>query len=67
MGQIFSRAEWEVGFVDIDRAVIDELNRKRGYTVEARDPGPVQRALVEQYYGLNDREEQPARFKQLCS
>ncbi len=39
IGQIFSRAGWEVVFVDIDSAVIDELNRKRRYTVEVRDFG----------------------------
>jgi mannitol-1-phosphate 5-dehydrogenase len=52
VGQIFSRAGWEVVFVDIDSAVIDALNRKRKYTVEVRDriPGNI---LVENVRGVS--------------
>ncbi len=37
IGQIFSRAGWEVVFVDVDRRIIEALNRKRGYTVVVKD------------------------------
>ena len=37
IGQIFSRAGWGVVFVDVDRRIIEELNRKRGYTVVVKD------------------------------
>jgi len=37
IGQLFSRAGWEVVFVDVDEAVISALNERRGYTVEIRD------------------------------
>jgi mannitol-1-phosphate 5-dehydrogenase len=37
IGQIFSRAGWEVVFVDVDQAVIDALNERRQYTVVVKD------------------------------
>lgn len=37
VGQIFSRAGFEVVFVDVDRTIIDALNERRHYTVEVRD------------------------------
>jgi len=37
IGQIFSRAGWEVVFIDIVHALIDELNRRREYRVEIKD------------------------------
>ena len=37
VGQIFSRAGFEVVFVDVDRTIIDALNERREYTVEVRD------------------------------
>ncbi len=37
VGQIFSNAGWEVVFIDIDRRIIDELNRRRRYTVTVKD------------------------------
>lgn len=37
IGQIFSKAGWEVVFVDIDPAVIEALNGKRRYTVVVKD------------------------------
>ncbi|MFW6138902.1 MAG: mannitol-1-phosphate 5-dehydrogenase, partial [Spirochaetota bacterium] len=40
IGQLFSRAGWEVVFVDIDKKVVDQLNRKRQYTVEIKDRNP---------------------------
>lgn len=37
IGQLFSKAGWEVVFVDVDRAIIDELNRRRQYSVVIKD------------------------------
>jgi len=37
IAQIFSRAGWEVVFVDINHSLIDELNRRREYRVEIKD------------------------------
>jgi mannitol-1-phosphate 5-dehydrogenase len=37
IGQLFSLAGWEVVFIDINRSIIDELNRRGQYTVEIRD------------------------------
>lgn len=36
-GPIFSRAEYEVIFVDVDQRIIDALNSRRSYTVEIKD------------------------------
>ncbi len=40
IGQIFSVNGWEVVFVDINHKVIDEMNRRREYTVEIKDKIP---------------------------
>ena len=37
IGQLFSRAGWEVVFVDVDETVVRALNERRAYTVEIRD------------------------------
>lgn len=40
IGQIFSRAGWEVVFIDIDPTIISHLNQRRQYRVEVRDRKP---------------------------
>jgi mannitol-1-phosphate 5-dehydrogenase len=51
IGQIFSRAGWEVVFVDVDQTLIDALNEKRRYTVVVKDR--VERTiLVENVRGV---------------
>lgn len=40
LGQLFSRAGFEVVFIDVDDVLVDELNRRRAYTVEIRDDPP---------------------------
>jgi len=40
IGQLFSRADYEVVFIDIDDAVVDALNERRCYTVEIKDVSP---------------------------
>jgi mannitol-1-phosphate 5-dehydrogenase len=37
IGQIFAGSGWEVVFVDVDRRIIDELNRTGSYRVVVRD------------------------------
>lgn len=37
IGQIFSRAGYEIVFVDIDPLVVNELNRRQGYEVHIKD------------------------------
>lgn len=37
IGQLFSRAGYEVVFVDVDAAVVRALNKRNAYTVEIRD------------------------------
>ena len=52
IGQIFSRALWEVVFVDIDSDIIDALNRNRRYTVEVKDRVP-RTIVVENVRGVS--------------
>jgi mannitol-1-phosphate 5-dehydrogenase len=40
IGQLFSRAGYEVVFIDIDDVLVDALNARRCYTVEIRDVSP---------------------------
>lgn len=45
IGQIFSRAGFEVVFVDLDRELVEALNRHGSYTVIHRDPSGGEEAL----------------------
>lgn len=40
VGQLFSRAGFEVVFIDVDDVLVEELNKRRAYTVEIRDEPP---------------------------
>ncbi len=55
VGQIFSRAGFEVVFVDVDRTVIDALNERGRYTVEVRDR-ECATVLVEHVRGVDARD-----------
>jgi len=40
VGQLFSRAGYEVVFVDVDRTIIDALNREKKYLIQVKDEHP---------------------------
>ena len=40
VGQLFSKAGYEVVFVDIDKTTIDALNRERRYLIQVKDEHP---------------------------
>lgn len=55
IGQIFSRAGFEVVFVDIDQEIINALNERRRYTVEIKDREP-RTIVVENVRGVDGRD-----------
>jgi mannitol-1-phosphate 5-dehydrogenase len=58
IAQVFSRAGYEVIFVDIDQALLDHLNRARAYRVIIKGPEKDDTILVSNVRGihLNDTE-----------
>lgn len=40
VGQLFARAGYEVGFVDVNRSLVDAVNRERRYRIEIKDRQP---------------------------
>ncbi|MCC8107913.1 MAG: mannitol-1-phosphate 5-dehydrogenase [Planctomycetes bacterium] len=60
IGQLFSRAGWDVVFLDVDDAVITALNRRRRYEVTIKDdllPGESPIIPVENVSGVHLRDE----------
>jgi mannitol-1-phosphate 5-dehydrogenase len=55
IGQLFSRAGYEVVFADVDTAVVRALNERRAYTVEIRDE-PSETWLIENVRGVDARD-----------
>jgi len=55
IGQLFSRAGYEVVFVDVDPVLVAALNERRAYTVEIRDERP-ETIRVEHVRGLDARD-----------
>jgi mannitol-1-phosphate 5-dehydrogenase len=57
VGQLFSRAGYEVVFVDVDKTIIDALNRKKRYLIQVKDEHPEE-IWVENVRGVygHDRE-----------
>ncbi|MGD9497953.1 MAG: mannitol-1-phosphate 5-dehydrogenase [Armatimonadota bacterium] len=55
VGQIFSRAGYEVVFVDIDLQIIEALNKRHQYVVEIRDREP-RTIVVENVRGVDGRD-----------
>jgi len=41
LGQLFSRAGFEVVFIDVDDVLVEALNKRRAYTIEIRDESPA--------------------------
>ncbi len=55
VGQIFSRAGFEVVFADVDRTIIDALNERGEYVVEVRDREPAT-IIVKNVRGVDARD-----------
>ncbi|MCS7254281.1 MAG: mannitol-1-phosphate 5-dehydrogenase [Armatimonadota bacterium] len=64
IGQIFSRAGYEVVFVDVNSELITLLNERRKYTIEVRDE-PPRRLLVEGVRAIHFGDTE-AVVKELC-
>ncbi|MBD3184798.1 mannitol-1-phosphate 5-dehydrogenase [Candidatus Poribacteria bacterium] len=52
VGQLFSKAGYEVVFIDVDEKIIDALNRERKYLIQVKDEVP-QDIWVENVRGVN--------------
>jgi mannitol-1-phosphate 5-dehydrogenase len=59
VAQLFSRAGWEVVFLDIDDRVIQALNTRRRYKIEVKEDHPEE-IWVEGVRGVNSREPEAA-------
>ncbi len=55
VGQLFSKAGYEVVFVDVDENIINALNRERRYLVEVKDERP-EKIWVENVRGVDGRD-----------
>lgn len=55
VGQLFSKADYEVVFIDVDKSIIDALNRERKYLVEVKDEKP-EKIWVENVRGVDGRD-----------
>ena len=55
IGQLFSRAGYDVVFIDIDSALVDALNERRCYTVEIKDVSP-ETLIVENVRAVHGRD-----------
>jgi len=40
VGQLFSKAGYEVVFVDVDNTIVQALNERKAYTIEVKDKRP---------------------------
>jgi len=52
IGQLFSKAGWDVVFIDIDTKIIDELNKRNEYRVVIKDKNP-ETIIVKNVRGVN--------------
>ncbi len=55
VGQLFSKAGYEVVFVDVDKTIIDALNKERRYLIQVKDENPDD-IWVENVRGVNGRD-----------
>ena len=64
IGQLFSRAGWEVVFIDVDARIIGALNDRRSYRIEVADTPPGE-ILVTNVRALNSADAN-AVVQELC-
>ncbi|GAB1482254.1 mannitol-1-phosphate 5-dehydrogenase [Treponema sp.] len=56
IGQLFSRAHWDVAFVDVNPKLIDALNEKKAYTVVVKREGKTdERRIVSPLRAIDGR------------
>ncbi len=55
IGQLFSRAGYEVVFIDIDDVLVEALNDRGSYTVEIKDASP-ETLIIENVRAVNGRD-----------
>lgn len=65
IGQVFSRSGYEVAFVDINKTLIDLINREKGYRVVIKDHDKEESLLIKPVRGvpLEDEEHVIAELK----
>lgn len=59
VGQLFSKAGYEVVFIDVDKTIIDALNKKRRYLIQVKDENPED-IWVENVRGVKGRDREAA-------
>ncbi len=57
IGQLFGKAGYEVVFVDMDQSLVEELNRRRAYTVVIRGPDKDDRLLIKNVRAIHALDE----------
>ncbi len=57
IAQLFSKAGYEVVFIDIDEKIIDTLNRERKYLIQIKDEKPEE-IWVENVRGVNGKDKE---------
>lgn len=57
VAQLFSKAGYEVLFIDVDKTIIDALNRERRYLIQVKDEHP-QDIWVENVRGVDGRDQE---------
>ena len=57
VGQLFSKAGYEVVFVDVDKTIIDALNKEKRYLIQVKDENPEE-IIVENVRGVNGRDKE---------
>jgi len=55
VAQLFSKADYEIVFIDVDKTIIDALNRERRYLIQVKDEHP-QDIWVENVRGIDGRD-----------
>ena len=53
IGQLFSESDYSVGFVDINKQVIEKLNSDREYPVDVVTSEKIEEHIVKNVYGID--------------